>query len=178
MCCTARCELRNRSRNSPTASWWLGRRSRTLVFARLRFRRRSFPRLRCTFASFVGVGPDEMLFSNLAGGPLRRATFYTVWGRASKRVGITGLRFHDLRHTGNTLAAMTGASTKELMSRMGQSSPRAALIYQHATKERDVAIANGLISLIEAQRPDPTPPPPVVPIGSTRSTAERGKRNS
>jgi integrase len=122
------------------------------------------PEIEAHLASFVGVGPDEMLFSNLAGGPLRRATFYTVWGRASKRVGITGLRFHDLRHTGNTLAAMTGASTKELMSRMGQSSPRAALIYQHATKERDVAIANGLSTLIEAQRPDPTPPPPVVPI--------------
>ena len=59
---------------------------------------------------------------------------------------------------------MTGASTKELMSRMGQSSPRAALIYQHATQARDEAIANGLSTLIEAQRPDLTPPPPVVPI--------------
>ena len=39
----------------------------------------------------------------------------------------TGLRFHDLRHTGNTLAAATGASTKELMARMGHASPRAAL---------------------------------------------------
>lgn len=115
-------------------------------------------------ASFVGVDADAMLFSNLSGGPLRRATFYTVWGRAVKQVGITGLRFHDLRHTGNTLAAMTGASTKELMSRMGQSSPRAALIYQHATQERDIAIANGLSALIDAQRPDPTPTPGVVPI--------------
>jgi integrase len=37
-----------------------------------------------------------------------------------------------LRHTGNALAAATGASTKELMARMGHSSVRAALIYQHA----------------------------------------------
>ncbi len=122
------------------------------------------PEIEAHLASFVGVEADAMLFSNINGAPLRRATFYTVWSRAMKRVGITGLRFHDLRHTGNTLAAMTGASTKELMSRMGQSSPRAALIYQHATQERDVAIANGLSTLIEAQRPDPTPPPPVVPI--------------
>ena len=134
------------------------------------------PEIETHLAEFVGADPDARLFTNLVGGPLRRATFYTVWGRASKKVGITGLRFHDLRHTGNTLAAMTGASTKELMSRMGQSSPRAALIYQHATKERDVAIANGLSTLIDAQRPDPTPP--VVPIGIIRSTAERGKRNS
>ena len=122
------------------------------------------PEIEAHLASFVGVEADAMLFSNINGAPLRRATFYTVWSRAMKRVGITGLRFHDLRHTGNTLAAMTGASTKELMSRMGQSSPRAALIYQHATQERDVAIANGLSNLIEAQRPDATLPRPVVPI--------------
>ena len=59
-----------------------------------------------------------------------------------------GLRFHDLRHTGNTLAAATGASTKELMSRMGHSSSRAALIYQHATQDRDKVIADSLSSMI------------------------------
>jgi integrase len=135
------------------------------------------PEIEAHLASFVGVDADAMLFSNINGAPLRRATFYTVWGRASKRVGITGLRFHDLRHTGNTLAAMTGASTKELMSRMGQSSPRAALIYQHATQARDEAIANRLSTLIEAQRPDPTPPPPVVPITRHAPPTQR-KMNS
>jgi hypothetical protein len=35
---------------------------------------------------------------------------------------------HDLRHTGNRLAAMTSASTEELMARFGQSTSRAALI--------------------------------------------------
>jgi hypothetical protein len=57
------------------------------------------------------------------------------------------LRFHDLRHAGNTAAAATGASTKELMARMGHSSPRAALIYQHATSDRDQAIAAALSEL-------------------------------
>lgn len=51
------------------------------------------------------------------------------------------LTFHDLRHTGNTLAAASGASTRELMHRMGHASMRAALIYQHATSERDGEIA-------------------------------------
>lgn len=46
---------------------------------------------------------------------------------------------------------MTGASTKELMARLGQSSPRAALIYQHATKERDREIADALNGLIETK---------------------------
>jgi hypothetical protein len=60
------------------------------------------------------------------------------------QVGFDELRFHDLRHTGNTLAAATGASTKELMVRMGHASPRAALSYEHATQGRDQAIAQAL----------------------------------
>ena len=51
------------------------------------------------------------------------------------------LHLHDLRHTGNTLAASSGASLKDLMTRMGHDSPAAALIYQHATREADAAIA-------------------------------------
>ena len=42
------------------------------------------------------------------------------------------------------MAAATGASLRELMERMGHSSTRAALIYQHATRERDQAIAAGM----------------------------------
>lgn len=50
---------------------------------------------------------------------------------------------HELRHTGATLAAATGASTGELMRRFGHSSPDAALVYQHAA-DRDAEIARAL----------------------------------
>lgn len=50
----------------------------------------------------------------------------------------------DLRHVGNTLVASTGASLKELMTRMGHASTRAALIYQHASHGRDKVIAQAL----------------------------------
>jgi hypothetical protein len=56
---------------------------------------------------------------------------------------------YDLRHPGHTLAAATGASTKELMARMGHASARAALIYQHASSARDVAIAERLSAMAE-----------------------------
>jgi hypothetical protein len=39
------------------------------------------------------------------------------------------------------MAAATGANLRELMDRMGHSSTCAALIHQHATRERDEAIA-------------------------------------
>jgi integrase len=58
---------------------------------------------------------------------------------------------HDLRHTGNNLAAASGASTRELMHRMGHGTMRAALIYQHATGERDREIADALQFRIERE---------------------------
>ncbi|MET0902284.1 MAG: site-specific integrase [Acidimicrobiales bacterium] len=96
----------------------------------------------------VPEDPDALVFGRPGGRPFRRATLYTAWHAATKRLGMKGFHIHDLRHTGNTLAAATGASTKELMARMGHSSARAALIYQHATRDRDVVIATALDGMI------------------------------
>ncbi len=58
------------------------------------------------------------------------------------KVGLPAdFHFHDLRHTGNQLAAEAGATTKELMRRMGHSTVRAAMRYQHSTDRRDREIA-------------------------------------
>ena len=95
-------------------------------------------------STYSAPGPEGLVFCGTLGQPLHRKTFYRNWNKATAAAGMPGFHFHDLRHTGNTLAAATGASTKELMNRMGQASPRAALIYQHATRERDVAIASAL----------------------------------
>jgi len=46
--------------------------------------------------------------------------------------------------TGNTTAAAEEASLRELLERMDHSSPRAALIYLHDTRERDTRIAKGV----------------------------------
>ena len=57
------------------------------------------------------------------------------------------------------MAAATGASLRELMDRMGHSSSRAALIYQHASRDRDEAIAAALgESLTAAKRQTERPP--------------------
>ncbi len=69
-------------------------------------------------------------------------------------MGLKGLHFHDLRHTGNTLAAQSGASLADLKARMGHDSDRAALIYQHATGDADQKIADTLSARVEAERKD------------------------
>ena len=112
------------------------------------------PDLEAHLGAWAEPGADGLLFPAPEGGAIRRSNFTRrVWHPACQAVGIEGLRFHDLRHTGNTLAAATGASTRELMARMGHASPRAALIYQHASADRDAAIARALSDLAEAQKP-------------------------
>jgi len=96
---------------------------------------------------YVEPDPDALLFTGIKGGPLRLHVLQRAWDRARTSVGRQDLHLHDLRHSGNTWAAATGASTRDLMARMGHSSPRTALIYQHATADRDKAIADALSRL-------------------------------
>ncbi len=108
------------------------------------------PTLRQHMVAFAEPGRDGRVFVGLKGATPRRNHFNRVWRKACADAGIKGLHFHDLRHTGNTMAAATGASTKELMARFGHGTARAALIYQHATEERQRVIADGLNAQIVA----------------------------
>jgi integrase len=104
------------------------------------------------------VGPDDvaLVFTGDKGGPMSRNNFNkrVNWPKQVEAIGVPGLHLHDLRHTGNTLAAMTGASLRDLMIRMGHDSMRAALIYQHKTQGADRKIADALGGLIERHEKD------------------------
>lgn len=65
----------------------------------------------------------------------------TCFNEARRATGLTQFTLHDLRHAGGTMAAWTGATTKELMARLGHSTHDAALRYQHAAQARDAEIA-------------------------------------
>ena len=76
-------------------------------------------------AEFVRADADAFVFTgHLGEGPVATATWLRSWSAARNATGLRHLHFHDLRHAGNTLAAATGASTRELMARMGHASPR------------------------------------------------------
>lgn len=97
---------------------------------------------------------DALVFTGAKGSPLRRGNFHRAakWRETVASVGLPGFHFHDLRHTGNVLAASTGASLADLMARMGHGSTRAAMIYQHATRQVDRAIAVALDKTIRQTR--------------------------
>ncbi|MER7939333.1 tyrosine-type recombinase/integrase [Streptomyces sp. NPDC053707] len=104
-------------------------------------------------AAYAEPGRTGLLFTGARGGQLRRNNFRRLWLRALETTGLGDVHFHDLRHTGNTLAATGGATTRELMQRMGHSSVRAALIYQHLVNGRDHAIAAHVDEQIRKVRP-------------------------
>jgi integrase len=101
---------------------------------------------------YAAPGAKGLVFIGPMGGILRRNNFNPIWRKACVAAGVPDAHFHDLRHTGGTLAATTGATIKELMARLGHSSPRAAMIYQHATRESDRTIAEGLGQLLRDAR--------------------------
>jgi integrase len=131
-------------------------------------------------ATYSQPGPDGLVFTSAEGGLLRRSNFQRrVWRPATRAAGVAGLRFHDLRHTSATLSIAAGASTRELMARMGHSSSAAALRYQHVLAGRDAAIAAALDELIEAasalnERPPAAPSGTrVARIGQTANGKKR-----
>lgn len=108
--------------------------------------------LRDHLDAYVGPARDALVFVGPLGAVPRRGNFRKCsgWIKAAADIGVAGLHFHDLRHTGNTLAAQAGASLADLKARMGHDSVRAAMIYQHATTAADRRIADALDRTIGA----------------------------
>ncbi|MCA0180641.1 MAG: site-specific integrase [Actinobacteria bacterium] len=101
------------------------------------------PALREHLKKHVAAGREALLFPSLGDLDiqLHSNTFRRHWIKARNSAGRPDLRVHDLRHTGAVMAAQSGATLAELMARIGHSTPRAALRYQHAAQGRDAVIA-------------------------------------
>ncbi len=97
------------------------------------------------------AGPEGLLFTSEKGGPLSRHN-RKWWRAAVLQAGLDPrTHLHDLRHAGLTLAAQSGATLRELMALAGHSSPRAALIYQHAAADRAAAVAAAMSERLSAR---------------------------
>lgn len=102
---------------------------------------------------YAEKGPEGLVFVGERGAPLRRSTFGRKFRKARGQVDLPDdFRFYDLRHTGNTLAADTGAKLKDLMVRAGQSTERAQLIYQHSKRRHQQRIAHAMHRDVLRQR--------------------------
>ncbi|WP_151083874.1 tyrosine-type recombinase/integrase [Nocardioides cynanchi] len=96
---------------------------------------------------YTGRDPDALLFTDAGGQIVPRELRKAPFWRARAAVGRSDLRWHDLRHTGATLAAQAGATLAELQHRLGHATVAAAMLYQHHTADRDRTLASRLGAL-------------------------------
>jgi integrase len=128
------------------------------------------PVIRWHLSCFAQDGDEGLVFTSPKGLPLRHSLFrQRVWVPALAAAGLTGVHFHDLRHTGNTLTANAGANLRELMDRMGHDSERAALIYLHGSDARQQAIADTVDKLAREELKRSSKPAPSAGSGTQRA---------
>lgn len=108
-----------------------------------------WPLLESHLDEFVGPDDNALLFHSVRDEDrhLAYSVFHGRWDNARKSVGRPDLRFHDLRHTGLTWTARTGATLKEIMARGGHSTVGASIRYQAASTKRDRAISDALSTM-------------------------------
>jgi integrase len=116
------------------------------------------PDLAAHIMTHARPGNDGLVFTSPGGGPLRHTNFRRrFWVPALAAAGLPAMHFHDLRHTGNMLAADAGANLRELMERMEHSTTRAATVYLHGGNERQQSIADELSRQAAEQLGRPKP---------------------
>ncbi|AIW02930.1 integrase [Mycobacterium phage Larenn] len=98
----------------------------------------------------MNKGPEALLVTTTQGNRLSKSAFTRSLKKGYAKIGRTDLRIHDLRAVGATLAAQSGATTKELMVRLGHTTPRMAMKYQMASEARDEEIARRMSELAGA----------------------------
>jgi integrase len=101
--------------------------------------------------TFVGAEPDALLFVSARGAcHLSQNVFREALLAACKSIRREGVTHHALRHLGATLASRAGATVAEVQARLGHSTVRAAMLYQHAMSGRDGEIAAALSVMAES----------------------------
>lgn len=110
------------------------------------------PILKAHLKNHVARSADALLFPGNDGKHLRGDQYRTYWEKARDAIKKPNFRVHDLRHVGAVLAAQSGATTAELMHRLGHTTPQMALRYQHVAENRDALIAERLSKLAAGEQ--------------------------
>jgi predicted enzyme related to lactoylglutathione lyase len=90
--------------------------------------------------------PDDLVFTNSAGGVLDNTNFRrNIWNPAARSIGLDGFTPHDLRHTTASLAVSAGANVKALQRLLGHGSASMTLDVYSALFDSDLdAVAERL----------------------------------
>jgi integrase len=90
------------------------------------------------------LAPDDLLFGNLEGGPLRPSAISSDWGDIAERLGMPEVTFHGLRHTHASQLIAGNVDIVTISKRLGHAKPSVTLaIYAHMfhTDDSKAAVA-------------------------------------
>ena len=80
--------------------------------------------------------PNNLVFTNQAGGNLAISTFYKTFKRIAASIGRPDARPHDLRHTCATVAIATGSDVKSVQDLLGHATASFTLnVYAHSSQK-------------------------------------------
>ena len=99
------------------------------------------PMLRSHLSEHTAAGPAGLLFPGDRSDHVSVRYLMDRYRPAREKAGRPDLTIHHLRHTALTLAGQHGATAAELQARAGHAAQAAMAIYQHATQDRDKALA-------------------------------------
>jgi integrase len=78
------------------------------------------------------IGPDDLLFPRVEGGPLRPNAVSWDWGKFAEQIGMGEITFHSLRHTHASQLIAAGVDIVTISKRLGHARPNVTLaIYAH-----------------------------------------------
>lgn len=107
------------------------------------------PALQRHLDEYTAGGAEALVFVTSRGGRVSQAAFTKPFKDALEAIGRREVRVHDLRHFGAVAAAQAGATTKELMDRLGHSTPTMSMRYQHVAKDRPAALAARMSRMVQ-----------------------------
>jgi len=108
------------------------------------------PMLQKHLLEHCATGPDGLLFPGDRTDHMSVRYLMDRYRPAREAAGRPDLTIHHLRHTALTLAGQHGATAAELQARAGHASQAAMAIYQHATLDRDKALAERIGATYDA----------------------------
>jgi integrase len=97
----------------------------------------------------ISLKDDDLVFSTVAGKPLRPNTVSRAWTIMAARSGVKVIRFHDARHTHATLMLKQGVNPKIVQERLGHATIAVTLdTYSHVVPGLQEAAAAGFDKLM------------------------------
>ena len=98
---------------------------------------------------------------------------YLFWNKLRRKLGLQGIRVHDLRHTFASLLVNAGHSLYEVQKLLGHSDPRTTMRYAHLGQSSMLAATQTVSTRLARGRRDRKGRPGMIPMGNTLHNGNR-----